>query len=114
MKISIPSSDKVKVSDHFGRAKYFAIFDTEKKSFEYLNNESNLNAPQGAGIQSAASIINSGAGIVISPHIGLKAFDFLKEANIKMYHLSKKDCSINAALDLYKKGELGLMKSSNR
>jgi len=47
MKIAIPTDNKKglndKVADHFGRAKFFLVYDTEKKNFEIFEN------PEAAG-----------------------------------------------------------------
>jgi predicted Fe-Mo cluster-binding NifX family protein len=114
MKIAIPSSNKFKVAEHFGRAQLFAVFNSENKSFEYMDNKTNLNAAQGAGIQSATSLVNKGVEIILSPRIGPKAFDVLKSANIKMYLISGSDSTVERALALYNKGELELLESSNK
>jgi predicted Fe-Mo cluster-binding NifX family protein len=114
MKIAIPAADKVKTAEHFGRAGLFAVYDTEKSGYEYIDNEANLNAAQGAGIQSATALINNGVGAVLSPRIGPKAFDVLKAAEIKMYILPADAITIEGALDLYNKGRLEMFESSKK
>ena len=114
MKIAVPSIDKTMVAEHFGRARYFNIFDDENNILERIDNESNLNASQGAGIQSAAALVNCGVKIIISPRIGPKAFDMLKSSSVKMYALANHECTVESALLAYKNGELVEMKSSNK
>jgi len=88
MKIAISTSGKdldSKVDPRFGRAAGFIIYDTENKTSEYIANAQNLNAVQGAGIQSAGIISATGAQALITGHCGPKAFTALKAAGIKIF-----------------------------
>ena len=62
-----------------------AVFDDEKKEWKSVDNMQNLQAAQGAGIQSAANVVNAGCGILICGHCGPKAFNVLKEAAVEVY-----------------------------
>ncbi len=73
------------VDPRFGRAKNFIIYNTETKEFTVKNNTQNLNAAQGAGIQAAQNIIETGAEVVVTGHCGPKAFRVLSTGNIKIY-----------------------------
>lgn len=73
------------VSDRFGRASKFIIYDTESDSFEMVDDSVSLNAPQGAGIQTAQNIARHGVSWVITGHCGPKAFAVLKRANIRVF-----------------------------
>lgn len=89
MKIAITSLGidlDAALDSRFGRAKQFIIFDTTSKEFTVINNEQNLNATQGAGIQSAQNIINSNAEVLITGHCGPKAFRTLNAGEIKIYY----------------------------
>lgn len=111
MKIGIPSSeDKKMVADNFGRTYYFAIYDTDAKSFDFVDNTSNLNAVQGAGIQAASSIVNHKAEVVLSPRIGPKAYGVLEQAGIKMYLIPEANTSLELAIELFNNGKLEMMK----
>ena len=92
------------VDPRFGRCKQFIIFDSSNESFEVIDNKQNLNAAQGAGIQSAQTVANSGAEALISGHCGPKAFKVLTQANIKVY--TCKDLSIKEAIEKLLAGEL--------
>ncbi len=72
------------VDPRFGRAQVFAIYDTEMEEFSYVENEKNLNAASGAGIQSAQNVANIGAEVVLTGNCGPKAFRALNAANIKV------------------------------
>jgi predicted Fe-Mo cluster-binding NifX family protein len=87
MKVAISAKSTSLVSDveqRFGRAKYFIVFDTESNSSEVHDNEVNLNAVQGAGIQSAANVANLGAEAVLTGHVGPNSFRALSAAGIKV------------------------------
>ncbi|MBL8024781.1 MAG: NifB/NifX family molybdenum-iron cluster-binding protein [Fibrobacteres bacterium] len=73
------------LDSRFGRTAWFVIHDTETGAFESLENQQNLTLPQGAGIQSAAAVVNAGCGVLISNHCGPKAFDVLKKGGIRVY-----------------------------
>jgi len=89
--ISVNSSDlEDKIDMRFGRAKKFMIYDTEEKTNELIDNTQNLNAAQGAGIQSAQNVINAGAENVITGHTGPKAYKLLSESGVKIYHSEEK------------------------
>ncbi|MFA6449227.1 MAG: NifB/NifX family molybdenum-iron cluster-binding protein [bacterium] len=88
MKIAISASGKTldsQVDPRFGRAAGFIIYDMETGTFEYKDNSQNLNAMQGAGIQSAKNISDYGVGALITGHCGPKAFTALNAAGVKIY-----------------------------
>lgn len=93
------------LDSRFGRAPKFLIYDLEAKTFEVIDNEQNLNAAQGAGIQSAQNIARQGAKVLVTGHCGPKAFRVLKSAGIKIYNSSA--ATVQEALDLYIAGKLG-------
>jgi predicted Fe-Mo cluster-binding NifX family protein len=88
----------------FGRASRFLIVDTEKKSFSVVDNIQNLNAAQGAGIQSALMVLSTGATAVITGHCGPKAFRVLHQAGINIYNSKAK--TVREALSLFMDGKL--------
>ncbi len=107
MKIAITSTGKSldsEVDSRFGRAKTFIVFDTETDGFEPIDNTQNLNAAQGAGIQSAQNIINTGAEILITGHCGPKAFQTLAAGDLKIYYASKG--TVEKVVNQYKNNEL--------
>ena len=87
MKIAVSSLGNTlesKVDPRFGRAHGFIIYDTETKSFEYIDNSKNLSLMQGAGIQTAQFIADKGVEVVVSGSFGPKAASVLERAGIKM------------------------------
>ena len=107
MKVAITSQGKELSSPvdlRFGRAKYFIIADTDSGDFEAADNTQNLNAPQGAGIQSAQNIVNKGVEAVISGHCGPNAFRTLSAGGIKI--VVGAEGTVAEALEKFKAGEL--------
>lgn len=88
----------------FGRAPKFLIYDTESDQFEIKDNLQNLNASQGAGVQSAQAIVKSGAHCLISGHCGPKAFRVLKASNVQVYYSNA--ATVSEALALFRAGRL--------
>jgi len=73
------------VDPRFGRARYFVLVDTETGQHQAHDNAQNLNAPQGAGIQSAQTVAQLGAQVVLTGHVGPRAFATLSAANIAVH-----------------------------
>jgi predicted Fe-Mo cluster-binding NifX family protein len=114
MKIAITTGGNTtaaEVDSRFGRSPKFLIYDTETGESFVVDNTQNLNAAQGAGIQSAQNVAKTGAQAVITGHCGPKAFALLHKANIAVYHSPA--CSIDEALDRFKKGELKQAESAD-
>ncbi len=88
MNIAITSQGEAlgaQIDPRFGRSTKFIIFDTETEEFAAIDNAQNLNAPQGAGIQTAQNIVNTGSKAVITGNCGPKAFRVLSAASVKVY-----------------------------
>lgn len=114
MKLAITSqgTDLTSTVDlRFGRAKYLIIFDCETEKYEVHDNDLNLNAVQGAGIQTGQNIAELGVDAVITGNVGPKAFRTLKAANIAIY-LSKQQ-TVNESINDYKNGTLTQAKDAN-
>lgn len=92
------------LDSRFGRASRFLVYDLDTETFEILDNTQNFNAAQGAGIQSAETVIRSGASCLVTGHCGPKAFRVLSSANVKIFN--SEAGSIAEALEMYKKGAL--------
>ncbi|HNS48991.1 MAG TPA: NifB/NifX family molybdenum-iron cluster-binding protein [bacterium] len=88
----------------FGRAPKFLVYDLEKEHYLVVDNQQNLQAAQGAGIQSAETVAKLGAGAVVTGHCGPKAFRVLKAAGIKIYNTDA--ATVAEALKRYRAGEL--------
>ncbi|MFW5799111.1 MAG: NifB/NifX family molybdenum-iron cluster-binding protein [Planctomycetota bacterium] len=87
MKIAVSAdkqSDDATVDPRFGRAACFAIVETDTGETTFIDNAQNLQAAQGAGIQAAQTVAESGAQWVLTGHCGPKAFRALSAAGIKV------------------------------
>lgn len=107
MKIAVSTSGdglEALVDSRFGRAPRFMIVDTVTKAFSMIDNTQNLNAEQGAGIQSAQHVVEAGVSAVITGHAGPKAFRVLSAAKIDVYLCEGR--TIAQALELLAAGKL--------
>ncbi len=114
MKIAVTSVENTvsgKVDPRFGRAKFFFLVDSDTGETSVHDNVQNLNAAQGAGIQSAETVAKLGAGAVITGNAGPKAFRTLNAAGIKVYLC--KDGTVAEAIRLLKEGKLQEATSAN-
>lgn len=82
----------------------FLVCDTDAGTQEFIDNEQNLNAAQGAGIQSAQNVAATGATAVITGHVGPKAFTALEKGKIDIYLIESG--TIAEALESLKSGKL--------
>lgn len=107
MKIAITTSGndlQSPVDQRFGRAKAFLVLDTETGEYEVVDNKQNLNAAQGAGIQSATSVANLGVKAVITGNCGPKAHVTLSAAGIEIFLGA--EGTVGEMVEKFKKGEL--------
>jgi len=88
----------------FGRAPKFLVYDLDSGKFEVIDNQQNLNAAQGAGIQSAGTMAKLGVKAVVTGHCGPKAFRVLLAVGIKVYTTDA--TTVAEALEKFKSGQL--------
>ena len=89
----------------FGRAKYLIVVDTVTDEHEVVDNSQNLNAAQGAGIQTGKNVANLGVQAVITGNVGPKAFMVLGAVGIKAY-LCPAGTTVDQAVQSFKAGKL--------
>jgi predicted Fe-Mo cluster-binding NifX family protein len=85
MKIAVTSQGQdldSQVDPRFGRAAYILIVDSENYEFQVLDNNENINAMKGAGIQAASNLVNSGAKVLLTGHCGPNAFKALQAGKV--------------------------------
>jgi predicted Fe-Mo cluster-binding NifX family protein len=114
MRVAITSREsslESQVDQRFGRARYFMVVDTETSATEFHDNEVNLNAVQGAGIQSAQNVSQLGIGAVITGHVGPNAFRTLSAAGIAVY--TGATGSVSDALDMLKSGAIAPVEAAD-
>lgn len=109
MKIAITSHGEdrhTEVDSRFGRADYFIIFDQETDTYECLPNTQNLEASHGAGIQAGQTLAKTGAKVLITGHVGPKAFKVLDAEKITMYSIGDVTSTVEEALVAFLAGKL--------
>lgn len=114
MKIAITAQDsriEAPVDPRFGRAKWFAVVDTETSSYQFVDNAQNFAAGQGAGIQAGSNVAKLGVEAVVTGNVGPKAFATLNAAGIKVYLGATG--TVQEALNQYKIGTLTLAQDAN-
>lgn len=115
MKIAIsakgPGLDD-QIDPRFGRAAWFCIVDPATMECKPIDNSQAAGAMQGAGIQSARTIINEGAEVLVTGHCGPKAFMTLKSAGIKVA-IENEPETVGSAVEKFKKGGLSFLESPN-
>ena len=99
------------VDPRFGRTKFFILYKVVEDSFVVLNNEVNLNAAQGAGIQTAQLLSDYEVDAVITGNVGPKAFKVLEASGIKQFLF--KEGSVSDAIKAFKANQLTEVKSAN-
>jgi predicted Fe-Mo cluster-binding NifX family protein len=107
MKIAISTAGQSPDSlmdERMGRAPYFMVWDPQLKKWEFINNQASLDAGQGAGIQTAKTLIDAGVRVVITGHCGPKAMQVFNQNQIKV--ITCLGCTAQSALDQYLEGEL--------
>jgi len=107
MKITFTTSGETldaPLDSRFGRAPKFLVYDLDSETFEVIDNQQNLNAAQGAGIQSAETVARLGAKSLVTGHCGPKAFRVLLAAGIKVYTTDAP--TVAEALEEYRSGKL--------
>ena len=92
------------VDPRFGRAACFIIFDLTTGEHEVVDNTQNLNALQGAGVQSAENVARQDVAAVLTGNCGPKAFRTLAAAGIKVF--TGIQGTVQEALEQYSNGTL--------
>ena len=107
MKVAITAQGKALTDPmdiRFGRAKYLIVVDTETGEHASHDNTVNLNAAQGAGIQTGRNLAELGVEAVITGNVGPNAFRTLNAAGVKIFLSSQQ--SVQEVIDQFKKGGL--------
>jgi len=114
MKIAVtarcPDLDS-EVDPRFGRAAYILIVDSKTLDFEALDNNENLNAFKGAGIQAAGMVSKKGAEVLLTGFCGPNAFRTLQAAKIGVANGA--GGSVRKSLQAYLDGNLPLSDKEN-
>jgi predicted Fe-Mo cluster-binding NifX family protein len=107
MKIAVTSQGEELSSEidlRFGRAKWLIVVDTETGKSEAHDNTVNLNALQGAGIQTGQNIADLDVDAVITGNVGPNAFRTLSAAKVEVFLAEEQ--TVQQAIDSFKSGKL--------
>lgn len=114
MKIAISSAGPAlddQLDQRFGRAAIFIVYDLDHDTFIIVDNEQNLNAAQGAGIQAAQHVVNSGVQALVTGHTGPKAFKVLEAAKVPVY--LAEGGTVRAAIVAFRSGTLKVISEAD-
>ncbi|QXM05287.1 NifB/NifX family molybdenum-iron cluster-binding protein [Crassaminicella indica] len=112
MKICVSSLGNEKgamMDSRFGRCPYFAIYDTETKTYEFIEN-SGVTASGGAGIAAGQQVVNKGVEVLITGFLGPNAMKVLMGGKVKPYH--GKGGTIEEEIKLYEEGKLEIIENA--
>ena len=114
MKVAVTSQGNDMSSEidlRFGRAKWLIVVDTESGDLQAHDNAVNLNATQGAGIQTGQNIANLGVEAVITGNVGPNAFKTLNAVGVKIFLAEKQ--TVAEAIETFKAGKLKEVDQAN-
>ena len=86
MKIAIPVEEARKNSNvcmSYGRTPFFAVYNTETKEYEFLDNSAAASSG-GAGIKASQMLVDNGVTSVITQRLGQNAADVLNLAKVEI------------------------------
>jgi predicted Fe-Mo cluster-binding NifX family protein len=86
MVFAVPMDEKSKeaeISAVLGRSAYFALYDTENGSLEFIDNPG-ASEPRGAGVAAANVLAAAGVEKVVTNHVGPNAQSALEAAGIEI------------------------------
>lgn len=116
MKIAITAhgqDHEAKVDSRFGRADYFVFYDQENDTWDSVANIQNLEAAHGAGIQAGQNLLKTGAGVLLTGHVGPKAFKVLSAGKVKVYSFGDRTGTVNEAVQEFLAGQLAVVTIPN-
>jgi len=114
VKIAVTAQGKELTSEidlRFGRAKWLIVVDSESGDFQAHDNAVNLNAVQGAGIQTGQNIANLDVEVLITGNVGPNAFKTLNAAGVKIFLAGQQ--TVQDAIESFKAEELKEVSRAN-
>ena len=102
MKIAITSTGnnpEAKLDSRFGRCSYFAVFDTESLSTEFIPNPNKENV-EGAGPASVQLVASRGVKKVVSGEFGAKVKSIFDSLQIQLVVLNETEKKISEVIEL--------------
>ncbi len=107
MKIAVTSMGETlesPVDPRFGRGRYLLVYDTEKEDYEVIDNQANVQAAQGAGVQAAQAVASAGAEVLLTGHCGPRAFSVLQSSGVQV--VNGATGTVKESIERFRRGEL--------
>lgn len=104
MKIAITTtgnSPESKLGNRFGRCSYFAIYDTENGTIEFLLNP-NKESVEGAGPASAQFILSKGVTTIVSGEFGANVKSVFNQLQIQLIMMNDPEMRVGDIVELIK------------
>lgn len=98
---STGNSHESQLDQRFGRCSYFAVYNDESESTEFIPNP-HRDASEGAGPASVQLVASRNVGQVISGEFGIKIKSILEMLNIRMIVLKEPEKTIGEIVDMLK------------
>ncbi|WP_163337249.1 NifB/NifX family molybdenum-iron cluster-binding protein [Desulfopila sp. IMCC35008] len=115
MKVAVTASGQDingPVDPRFGRAPYIMIVDTETMKYEALDNQKNIQAFKGAGIQAATAVSRKGAEVLMTGYCGPNAFKTLEAGGVKV--VQDVTGTVREAVESLMAGDLAYSEAPNK
>lgn len=109
MKIAITAHGENRqsaVDSRFSLADYFVLYDDESNTWSALTNIQNPEHTSGLGIHSSQTLAKIGAKVLITGHVGPKAFKVLQAEQIALYSVGEMNSTVEEALAAFQSGKL--------
>ncbi|MFW6298529.1 MAG: NifB/NifX family molybdenum-iron cluster-binding protein [Bacillota bacterium] len=107
MKIAIcaeSNHEEAQASNRYARSDYFAIYDTDRKTYDFFENEAKRES-SGAGNKATKILGDRGTRVLLAPKVGPQAFEMLDAFEIEVYQYDAA-MTVNDALEAYFEGRL--------
>jgi predicted Fe-Mo cluster-binding NifX family protein len=98
------------VDQRFGRARWLIVYDIETDDWQAVDNQENVNASGGAGVQAGTTVANLGAGAVITGNVGPNAHRVLAAGGIVVHQVGG-GVTVRDALAAFRRGELATVEA---
>ncbi|MHA1628850.1 MAG: NifB/NifX family molybdenum-iron cluster-binding protein [Candidatus Heimdallarchaeota archaeon] len=101
------NGEKSKISNHFGRAPYYVLYEKETKQFSVINNKSEH---FGGGYKAPSLLEDNHVNVLICQGLGQRALQRFNESNVAVYLTTK--TLVEEALRDFNDGKLTLCTES--
>ncbi len=107
MKIAMPVDEQTietTICISFGRTPYFLIYDTDTKSYSFVDNSAAASSQGGAGIKAAQVIVDQKVEALLTPRCGQNAAEVFSAANIQLYKTTSTE--VQEMINAFEAGKL--------